>query len=302
MSGLKQLRNRVKSIRSTQKITRAMKVVSAAKLKRIKEKAERLNDYAKVLGNIIRDLSHSTDLFKDVANEHKIFSTNMQDKPHLMIVITSQRGLCGAFNSSLVRLAKQGILDLQQNEKQIKMIVIGQKGHDALKLQYKNLIMEHYDIITSDYEPIVLQLKDKIMHLIQNDEIGSCSVYYNYFKNALIQVPSSMQVLPVATNKQEDKLKITDKNSYMQNENFAKYEYDGDRIIEKALEMYIGGQMEYAILQSKASEEGARMTAMDNASKNAGELIEQLTLQLNRSRQSMITTELIEIIAGAEAV
>lgn len=283
-----------------------MKVVSAAKLRRIKEKAEGLNDYAKVLGSIIQDLPNSNELFEDAANEQKFFSTNMQNKPHLMVVMTSQRGLCGAFNSSVVRLAKQGILDLQQNGKQIKLIVIGQKGYDALKWQYKDLIIEHYNIITSDYEPAILQLKDKIMHLIQNNEIGSCSVYYNYFQNAITQVPSAIKVLPIAEDKQEKEeekeSKIIDKNNNIQDTNFAKYEYDGDGIIKQVLEMYIGGQMEYAILQSKASEEGARMTAMDNASKNASELIDQLTLQLNRSRQSMITTELIEIIAGAEAV
>lgn len=308
MSGLKQLRNRVKSIKSTQKITKAMKVVSAAKLQRVKEKAEGLNDYARVLGGIIKDLPHSDILFTGQQNERKIFSKTMESKPHLMIIISSERGLCGAFNSYVVKLAKKAIAELHQDGKQLKIIVIGQKGYNALKGQYQDLIIENYKIHNNDYESVILQLKQQIINLIQNDEIGSCSIYYNYFQNAITQIPSILQVLPIANGDQDliasnenDELVIKTKN-LTREETFAKYEYDGEDIVKKVLDMYISGQMEYVLLQSKASEEGARMTAMDNASKNAGELIDKLTLQLNRSRQTMITTELIEIIAGAEAV
>lgn len=309
MSGLKQLRNRVRSIKSTQKITKAMKVVSAAKLKRVKEKAEGLNDYARVLAGIINDLPHSDMLFSGQQNERKIFSKKMEDKPHLLVIMSSERGLCGAFNSSVVKLAKQSIAKLKQDGKELKIIIVGQKGYDALKLQYQDLIIENYRVHNNEYESVILQLKDKIINLIHNDEIGSCSIYYNLFENAITQIPSELSVLPITNSQDEaaingdngDDLAISSKEAKEEGQ-FAKYEYDGEDILPTVLDMYISGQIEYVLLQSKASEEGARMTAMDSASKNAGELIDKLTLQLNRSRQAMITTELIEIIAGAEAV
>ena len=290
MSGLKQLRNRVKSIKSTQKITKAMHVVSAAKLKKVKEQAENLNEYSSVLGDIMHDISTGGNLMDLPANDRKFFSKILKEMTHLLVVMTSERGLCGGFNSSVIRRVKKDIKKLKKEGKQVKLIVIGKKGSDALKGKYSGMIEEYYHNTRGNVECISREVKNKIIELVENDEVGACYMYYNRFKNAMTQVLTKERILPA---KNTGDVKIND---------VSEYEYEGDNLVHDVINLYISGEINYGLLQSRASEEGARMTAMDNATRNAGELVDKLTLKLNRSRQAIITTELTEIISGAEAV
>jgi F-type H+-transporting ATPase subunit gamma len=291
MSGLKQLRNRVKSIKSTQKITKAMHVVSAAKLKKVKEQSENFNEYSVVLGGIMNDISTSVNLMDLPANDRKFFNKNLKKMAHLLVVITSERGLCGGFNSSVIRQVKNDIKILQKEGKVIRLLVIGKKGKDALKGQYSDIIAGYYHHnIKNNVECLAREVKDKIIEMVESEEIGSCDMYYNRFKNAMTQILTKECILPAKSTENAEISAVSE------------YEYEGSNLIHDVINFYISGEINYGLLQSKASEEGARMTAMDNATRNAGELVEKLTLKLNRSRQAMITTELTEIISGAEAV
>lgn len=288
MSGLKHLRNRVKSIKSTQKITKAMHVVSAAKLKKLKDQAENINDYSSVLGTIMYDISASGNLMDLPAEDRKFFSKELENMPHLLVVLTSERGLCGGFNSNVIKRVKLDIKKLKADGKEVKLLVIGKKGIDALKNEFGKQIVGYYHIFQGNYEHVAREAKDKIIELIENERVGACCIYYNKFKNAMTQVMTREQILPVQVRSES---KISNAS-----------EYEGTGLVHNVINLYIGGQINYALIQSRASEEGARMTAMDNATRNAGELIDKLTLQLNRSRQAIITTELTEIISGAESV
>jgi F-type H+-transporting ATPase subunit gamma len=291
MSGLKQLRNRVKSIKSTQKITKAMHVVSAAKLKRVKDQAENFNEYSSVLGDIMYDISTSGNLMDLPTNDRKFFNKDLEEMTHLLVVMTSERGLCGGFNSSVIRKVKSDIQELKKAGKTVKLLVIGKKGRDALKGQYSDIIAEYYHYnIKNNVECLAREVKDKIIEMVESAEVGACYMYYNRFKNAMTQILTKECILPAQTTENTE------------NSAVSEYEYEGGNLVHDVIHFYISGEINYGLLQSKASEEGARMTAMDNATKNASELVEKLTLKLNRSRQAMITTELTEIISGAEAV
>jgi F-type H+-transporting ATPase subunit gamma len=290
MSGLKQLRNRVKSIKSTQKITKAMQVVSAAKLKKVKDQAENLNLYSEVLGSIMHDVSTGGNLMSLPAKDRMFFSAKLKEKPYLLVVMTSERGLCGGFNSSIIRKVKKDIKDFQQEGKEVKLLVVGKKGRDALRGQYAKLIAQYYPNPSGNAACMSLQVKNKMIEMIEDQEAGACYMYFNKFKNAMTQIMTRRKILPAAhTANAEDST-------------VSEYEYEGENLVHDVINLYMTGQINYGLLQNKASEEGARMTAMDNATRNAGELIEKLTLKLNRSRQAIITTELTEIISGAEAV
>ena len=291
MSGLKQLRNRVKSIKSTQKITKAMHVVSAAKLKKIKEQAENFNEYSVVLGDIMNDISTSVNLMDLPPNDRKFFNKDLKNMAHLLVVITSERGLCGGFNSSVIRQVKNDIKILQKEGKLIRLLVIGKKGRDALKDQYSDIIAGYYHHnIKNNVECLAREVKDKIIEMVEGEEVGACYMYYNRFKNAMTQILNKECILPAKSAENAEISAVSE------------CEYEGSNLIHDVINFYISGEINYGLLQSKASEEGARMTAMDNATRNAGELVDKLTLKLNRSRQAMITTELTEIISGAEAV
>lgn len=289
MAGLKQLRSRVKSIKSTQKITKAMQVVAASKLKRVKEQAEDLNDYSRVLECIMYNISKNINNLDLCDADRRFFSNKLMDLPHLLVVMTSERGLCGGFNSSVIKRLKKDIEELKAAGKQVKLIIVGKKGNDVLKRVYKDLILSYYNISKNNSECVAVQIKEQIVSLIEERKIGACYVYYNKFKNAITQIMTKEQVLPVENPKQVE-------------DDGLEPEYEGEGLIREVIDLYINGLLNYALLQSKASEEAARMTAMDNATRNAGELIDKLTLKLNRSRQAIITTELTEIISGAEAL
>ena len=288
MSGLKHLRNRVKSIKSTQKITKAMQVVSAAKLKKVKEQAENLNDFCEVLGEVLFDISTSGNLMSLSESDRRFFEIDVEAKPALILVITSERGLCGSFNSSIIKKVKHDIRRLEKDGKDFRLIVIGKKGLDALKNEFGSKILAHYFLDKNKYECLAREVRDKLFELVESRSVGACLMYYNEFKNAMSQIPTKEQILPAKSHKET--------------KNYASSDYEGADLVRNVISMYIGGQINYGILQSRASEEGARMTAMDNATRNAKELVDKLTIKLNRSRQAMITTELIEIISGAEAL
>ena len=290
MSGLKQLRNRVKSVKSTQKITQAMHVVSVSKLKKAKEQAENLNLYSEVLGDIMYDISTGGNLMDLPAKDLMFFSKTLKEMPYLLVAMTSERGLCGGFNSSIIRKVKKDVCAFQKEGKKVKLLVVGKKGMDGLRGKYTKLIEEYYPNPQGNAACMSRQVKNKMIEMIKNEEAGTCYMYYNKFKNAMTQVITRRKILPVSNT-------VNAKESTV-----SKYEYEGENLVHELINLYMSGQINCGLLQNKASEEGARMTAMDNATRNAGELIEKLTLKLNRSRQAIITTELTEIISGAEAV
>ncbi len=313
MSGLKELRNRVASINSTRKITKAMQVVSAAKLKKSKDKAERLNYFSDELGVMMADIAKSANPIDLPENDKKFFDKGMCDLPKLFVVMTSERGLCGGFNSQIVKAVKNDINQFQSEGRSVRLIVIGKKGHDALKAKYSDLIEKYFHLGKDDASYVSTSVRTSIIKMIESGKVGDCYLYYNKFKNAMTQVATRLQFLPASKNDSESH-KSSDKSlgaerfnnnsnsSALNSEQVHKYEYEGRGLVRDIINLYLDGRINYGLLQSKASEEGARMTAMDNATRNAGELIDKLKLQLNRSRQTSITTELTEIVSGAEAV
>jgi len=288
MSNLKQLRTRIKSVKSTQKITKAMQLVSASKMAKIKNQIANSNFYIEAISKMMSDIL-SIDMYELSIEEQQFFNT-MPNKANLLIVMTSQRGLCGTFNYSIIKQVKLDIKDLENKGEQIKLIIIGKKGYEALKRQYANYIDSYFELPKIHDENLMLQVKQKIMSAAYNLEVSNCVIYFNKFKNAMTQIMTKQQVLPI--EKYNDGSTVDDSN----------YEYEGENLISNLINLYVNSQINYALLQNRASEEGARMTAMENATNNANDLISKLVLKLNRSRQAIITTELIEIIAGSEAV
>jgi len=291
MSGLKHLRNRIKTIKSTKKITKAMQVVSASKLRRVKDKAEAFDDYSNILSDIMNDIRLNAKFVELTPNESKFFCNNSAKKSCLLVVMTSERGLCGSFNSQITKSVRNDIAKFKAQDIKVKLLVVGKKGYDALKGMYADLIIEYCNIEKENFLPISIQVKEKIVGLVESDQIDSCYLYYNEFKNALTQIMTKRQILPVEVQQKQE----------LQNRP-SNYEYEGLELIDNLINLYITGVIKYGFLQNKASEEAARMTAMDNATRNASELMDKLTLKLNRSRQAIITTELTEIISGAEAL
>lgn len=296
MSGLKQLRSRIKSITTTQKITKAMQIVSATKFTKAKNQVKDSEDYMGILQGIMSSVASSNNLQDMPIEQKKFFSEGLLDqgdlninKSHLLIVVTSERGLCGAFNFLLSKQVKSDIANLENASKQVKLIIIGKKGYDAFKGQYSHYIDDYYEFPKAHNNNLSFQIKEKLMEMVEDSRISNCQIYFNNCKNAMIQIPTKKQILPI-------------EKQLCSNEKYLSYEYEGEGLILHMINLYVSAQINYALLQNRASEEGARMTAMDNATKNAKELINKLTLKLNRSRQDMITKDLIEIIAGAEAV
>ncbi|MCC8370213.1 MAG: F0F1 ATP synthase subunit gamma [Rickettsia endosymbiont of Stiretrus anchorago] len=284
MSNLKQLRTRIKSVKSTQKITKAMQLVSASKLTKIKNQIAHSNFYVEAISKMMSTVL-SADIYDFPIEAQKFFNTET-NKANLLIVMTSERGLCGTFNYMIIKQVKSDIETLKSKGEKIKLIIIGKKGYEALKKPYESYI----ELPKNHDENLMLQIKQKIMALVANLEVSNCTIYFNKFKNAMTQIMTKQQVLPV--EKYHDDSKIEEAN----------YEYEGENLIQNLINLYVNSQINYALLQNRASEEGSRMTAMENATNNAHDIINKLVLKLNRSRQAIITTELIEIIAGSEAV
>ncbi|MGI4752657.1 MAG: ATP synthase F1 subunit gamma [Janthinobacterium lividum] len=288
MSNLKQLRTRIKSVKSTQKITKAMQLVSASKLTKIKNQIAHSNFYVEAISKMMSTVL-SADIYDFPIEAQKFFNTET-NKANLLIVMTSERGLCGTFNYMIIKQVKSDIETLKSKGEKIKLIIIGEKGYEALKKPYESYIDSYFELPKNHDVNLMLQIKQKIMALVANLEVSNCTIYFNRFKNAMTQIMTKQQILPI--EKYHDDSKIEEAN----------YEYEGENLIQNLINLYVNSQINYALLQNRASEEGSRMTAMENATNNAHNIINKLVLKLNRSRQAIITTELIEIIAGSEAV
>ena len=291
MASLDDLKKRIASVKSTQKITKAMKMVAAAKLRRAQENAEKGRPYSEKMNNIILNLSSG---ISDIENSPKLLSGTGEDKIYLCIVLTSDRGLCGGFNTSIIKKAKAYFKKISSEGKTLKIITVGSKGYDQLKRVYKDNIIEK--ISFKDSKTINYINAEKVGKIIINNfekkEFDVCTIFYNQFKNVITQIPQEQQIIPLNVSKSEGD----------SSENNYEFEPDEDEILGILLPKNISTQIFKAMLENSASEQGSRMSAMDNATRNAGEMVDKLTIEYNRSRQAAITKELIEIISGAESL
>ncbi len=291
MASLDDLKKRISSVKSTQKITKAMKMVAAAKLRRAQESAERGRPYSEKMNNIILNLSSG---LSDKENAPKLLTGTGEDKVHLCVVMTADRGLCGGFNSNIIKKAKSYFKKLSDNGKTLKIITVGSKGYDQLKRVYKDNIIENISFKESKNANYfdANKVGKIIIEKFENKEFDVCTIFYNQFKNVITQIPQEQQIIP---------LKMTEDETNKPDESYE-FEPDEDEILGNLLPKNISTQIFKAMLENSASEQGSRMSAMDNATRNAGEMVDKLTIEYNRSRQAAITKELIEIISGAESL
>ena len=292
MPSLDDLKKRIKSVKSTQKITKAMKMVAAAKLRKAQESAEKGRPYSQKMQNIILNLTKS---INDPLNAPKLLVGTGDNKKYLCVVLTADRGLCGGFNSNICKLAKQHFKKILNEKKNLKIISVGSKGYDQIRRDYGKYVIKKYSFkekkqITFNEANIV---GSEIISLFNQGEFDKCILFYNNFKNVITQIPQAQQIISAEINKNYN----DDKNSFSYD-----FEPEEDEILEDLLPKNISTQIFKALLENAASEQGSRMTAMDNATRNAGELVDKLTINYNRSRQASITKELIEIISGAESL
>jgi F-type H+-transporting ATPase subunit gamma len=291
MASLDDLKKRIASVKSTQKITKAMKMVAAAKLKRAQESAEKGRPYSEKMNNIILNLSSC---ISDKENAPKLLSGTGKEKVHLCIVLTSDRGLCGGFNTNIIKKAKTFFQKISDEGKTLKIITVGSKGYDQLKRFYKDNIIEK--ISFKDSKTINYLNAEKVGKMVienfEKKEFDVCTIFYNKFKNVITQIPQEQQIIPL---KSSEALENSSEDNY-------EFEPDEDEILSNLLPKNISTQIFKAMLENSASEQGSRMSAMDNATRNAGEMVDKLTIEYNRSRQASITKELIEIISGAESL
>jgi F-type H+-transporting ATPase subunit gamma len=287
MPSLKDLRNRIASVKATQKITKAMQMVAAAKLRRAQQAAEAARPYAERMDVVLANLASGIS-----GSGPALLSGNGKSDTHLLVVATAERGLCGGFNSSIVRLARERILNLQGEGKTVKILCIGKKGYDQLRRQFEKQIIDLVDLRAvrhlgfGDADPI----GKKIIALFEAGEFDVATLFYSKFRSVILQIPTAQPLIPAQFDAGEPAT--------------AAYEYEPgqDEILATLAPRNISVQVFRALLENAASEQGARMSAMDSATRNAGEMIKKQTTIYNRSRQAMITKELIEIISGAEAL
>ena len=293
MPSLKHLRVRINSVKATQKITSAMKMVAASKLRRAQEQAEAARPYAGRMERMVNSIALT--IAEDGGGPALLRGTD-SDLTHLLVVATSDRGLCGGFNTSIVRAVRGRISELEADGKTVKLFVIGSKGRDQLRREYGTQFLETRDGpgSTGARYPDAAEIARKLINLFDDEQFNVCTLVYNEFKTAMTQIVTFQQLIPFDPKDSEDEAS-GDGAIY-------EFEPDEDAILENLLPRNISVQMYHALLENGASEQGARMMAMDNATRNAGDMIEKLTLTYNRTRQAMITTELIEIVSGAEAL
>ena len=291
MASLDDLKKRIASVKSTQKITKAMKMVAAAKLRRAQESAEKGRPYSEKMNNIILNLSSG---ISDKENAPKLLSGSGNDKVHLCVVMTSDRGLCGGFNSNIIKKAKSYFAKLAEDGKDLKIITVGSKGNDQLKRAYGDKIIANISFKESKHANYfdAEKVGKMVIEKFGAEEFDVCTIFYNQFKNVITQIPQAQQIIPLNVENSED-----DKS-----EDSYEFEPDEDEILSNLLPKNISTQIFKAMLENSASEQGSRMSAMDNATRNAGEMVDKLTIEYNRSRQAAITKELIEIISGAESL
>ena len=291
MPSLDDLKKRITSVKSTQKITKAMKMVATAKLRKAQESAEKGRPYSEKMNNIILNLLNG---ISDKENLPKLLVGTGNNKVHLCVVLTADRGLCGGFNTNIIRKAKVFFEKILKEEKTLKIITVGTKGYDQLKRNYKNQIIERISFKDSKYVNYfdANKIGKLIIDKFNKNEFDICTIFFNQFKNVMTQIPQEQQIIPLKSSESEGS---TSEDNY-------EFEPEEDEILSNLLPKNISTQIFKAMLENSASEQGSRMSAMDNATRNAGEMVEKLTIQYNRSRQAAITKELIEIISGAESL
>ena len=291
MPNLKDLKNRIASVKSTRKITKAMQMVAAAKLRRAQDAAEASRPYAERFNAVMAGLAASVG-GSDTAP--RLLAGTGDDKVHLLVVMTAERGLCGGFNSNIAKLAKQHAAKLLAQSKTVKIVTVGKKGRDQLKRDYAKYFVGHVDLTEikrvgyADAQGIARDVLDRF----DAGEFDVATIFYSKFVNVVSQIPTAQQIIPASFDAVEG-----DSASLLYD-----YEPSEEAILADLLPRGVATQIFSALLENGASEQGARMSAMDNATRNAGEMIEKLTIEYNRSRQAVITNELIEIISGAEAL
>ncbi|MBJ6372236.1 F0F1 ATP synthase subunit gamma [Sedimentitalea arenosa] len=291
MPNLKDLKNRIASVKSTRKITKAMQMVAAAKLRRAQEAAEQSRPYTERFNAVMGQLAASVG-GSDTAP--RLLSGTGSDQVHLLVVMTAERGLCGGFNSNIAKLARVKTEKLLAEGKTVKILTVGKKGRDALKRDFKDNMIGHVDM--SDVKRVAYSdaqgIAKDVLSRFDAGDFDVATIFYSKFVNVVTQVPTAQQIIPAAFDAPEDDGATT----------LYDYEPDEEAILADLLPRGVATQIFSALLENGASEQGARMSAMDNATRNAGEMIEKLTIEYNRSRQAVITNELIEIISGAEAL
>jgi F-type H+-transporting ATPase subunit gamma len=292
MPSLKDLKVRINSVKSTQKITSAMKMVAAAKLRRAQEQAEAARPYAERMERMLGSLAAS---LAGREGAPVLLAGNGRDQTHLIVVMTSDRGLCGGFNSSIVRATRRRVRELRGQGKQVKLFCVGRKGRDQLRRDLGELIVGHVENVGRPRLafPAAAEIGTRLVGMFEQGEFDVAHLVYNKFKSAMTQIVTFQQLIPFGLPEGEARGQAD-----------AVYDYEPDEadILEALLPRNLGVQVFRALLENSASEEGARMTAMDSATRNAGEMINKLTIFYNRTRQAYITKELIEIISGAEAL
>ena len=292
MASLKELKGRINSVKSTQKITKAKQMVAAAKLRKAQAAAEAARPYASRLAAVMASIAGKVTVSE---SSPKLLAGTGKDQVHLLVVANSDKGLCGAFNSNIVKVAMIAARELEGQGKTVLFYLVGRKGRAVIRRAYPKAILASYDT-TASREPGYAEAENvaaELLALYDDGKFDVAHLFYARFQSALVQVPSQQQIVPVPTPKVDAAAGAS---------SAVEYEPDEEEILAALLPRYLRTQLFGALLENQASEQGASMTAMDNATRNAGDLINKLTIQYNRSRQAAITTELIEIIAGAEAL
>ena len=294
MASLKDLRNRIASVKATQKITKAMQMVAAAKLRRAQEAAEAARPYSERMAVVLANIANAV----SGTDAPPLMTGTGKDDVHLLVVCTAERGLCGSFNSQIARLARDHTRKLLSAGKTVKIICVGKKGYDILRRDYANLIVERVDL--REAKQIGFAHADgvarKVISLFDAGEFDVCTLFYSQFKSVISQIPTAQQLIPAKPATEAAGNEVSNGGSVYE------YEPDAGELLSDLIPRNIAVQVFSALLENAAGEMGAKMSAMDNATRNAGDMINKLTITYNRQRQAQITKELIEIISGAEAL
>ena len=295
MPSLKDLRNRIASVKATRKITKAMQMVAAAKLRRAQEAATAARPYAERMDRVLANLNGRITSREGLS---PLLVGTGRDQVHLLVVMTAERGLCGGFNANIARLARQDVQRLQRDGKTVKIICVGRKGYDILRREFGKLVVDRIDLrsVRQIGYANAQEIADKILTRFEASEFDVCTLYFAEFKSVIAQKPTALQLIPAKLPEEKPEAAASAAMA------IHEYEPSEEEILDYMLARNLSTQVFRGLLENAASEQGARMSAMDSATRNSGEMINKLTLRYNRTRQAMITKELIEIISGAEAL
>jgi F-type H+-transporting ATPase subunit gamma len=295
MANLKELKARISSVKSTQRITSAMKMVAAAKLRKAQDMAEAARPYAERIERMLGSLAAGA----SSSGAPAMLTGTGKDDTHLLVIVTSDRGLCGGFNGSIIRAVRKRIIELQADGKTVKLLIIGRKGVGLLRREFRDLFVEVYEELAKPVPTFdgAATVANKVTTMFEDGEFDVCTIYYNKFVSALTQIVTPLQLIPFAVPEGEEEQPAAGGAQAI-----YEFEPEEEKILAALLPKNLSTQVFRAMLESFAGEQGARMTAMDNATRNAGDMINSLSITYNRTRQAQITKELIEIISGAEAL